>query len=228
LVSILDIRHAEKISGFDFGRMYEGLVVENSMFETSGSVYVTIPELFLGKNTERAIGSQAYIDSSKIMSDNPNLKYSTTLNQVNYIECYPIVLNSFTIGSLKPRRGDTVMVYFINGDVKLPYFFNAHLLKGEEEVMNSSNENLIDPFEGFGYYRLIKLKADPMFGPDVHLVGTKLESLGYNVKADEEGTYYYDYVMYNAIITFQRRMGMTEDGEVGTITFRTLMRYGIK
>lgn len=223
MATILDIKHMNKFTGFDFRKMHEGLVVETSMFDTKGSIYVTIPELFIGTNDDRAISSQSHIDFAKVKSD--NLKYRTEITHVNYVECLPIVLNGFSIGHLKPKIGNTVMVYFLNGDAKLPYYFNGHPLKQGEDIMQSSNEKF-DHMEGFGYYRLIKLMADPMFGPDIYLVGSKLELLGYDVKVNPiDEIYYYDEEMCNAILTFQRRLGLTEDGEVGPVTFRMLMRY---
>lgn len=224
MVSIIDIRQAGKFDGFDFNKMREGLVVENAMYDKKGSVYVAIPELTVGFPEDRAVNTQASIDSSKFYSNNPDIKYNTQFTHANYVECLPIIFNHMTIGSAKPRIGDTVMVFFLNGDVKLPYYINAHPLKEGEQFMDSSNE-IINRMDGYGYYRLIKLMDEPMYGADVHLVGEKLAHIGLDIKPKSDGTYYYDPEMFNAVLLFQRRVGLTEDGEVGPITFRILMRF---
>ena len=207
--------------------MHEGIVVDNSTFETRGTIYVTVPELFIGQDDSHARSTQAHIDNSKVRTDNPNLKYRTQIAHVNYIECYPIVMNNFTIGSLKPRRGNTVMVYFLNGDTKLPYYFNGHPLKQTEDIMSSSNEQIVQN-DFYGYYRIIKLMADPMTGSDVYLIGNKLHEMGYGLNPDPEtGSYYYDENMVEIVKMFQRRMGVTQDGEVGPITFRMISRFKV-
>ena len=119
------------------------------------------------------------------------------------------------------------MVFFLNGNTKLPYYLNAHPLKEDEDIMDSSNEKYEDR-EDWGYYRIIKIMAEHMTGPDVHKVGVKLELLGYNVAVNpSDGSYHYDQQMSTAVKLFQRRIAITEDGEVGPITFRMLMRFKV-
>lgn len=223
--TILDIRDANLFDGFNFEKMHEGICIANNMFETKGIIYVTIPELFIGTDDSSGRSYQTHIDNSKVMTDNPNLKYRTEINRVNYIECSPIVFNGFSIGSLKPEVGNYVMVFFLNGDTKLPYYLNAHPLKVDEEIMNSSNEGFSD-YTDWGYYRIIKLKKEPMFGADVHKVGTKLANIGLDIHPKEDdGIFYYDEKMFEAVKLFQQRIGITKDGEVGPITWRMLMRF---
>lgn len=220
---MFDIRSTERFSGFDLNKTYEGIVVENSTFNTNGRIQVYIPEMFIGMNNDRMTSTTEIINTSKLLNSE-DLKFSTKVELVNYIECLPIVLNAFTIKSLKPKIADTVMVQFINGDVKLAYYLNAHLLLDDEDILKSSNEDPLDNYSAFGYYRIIKLQSDPMTGPDVYNVGTKLKLLGYNVSM-VDGQYFYDSNMSNAISLFQNRISLTSDGEVGPITYRMLMRF---
>lgn len=219
---MLDLRNAPKLQGFDFNKMHEGIVVDNSQFQCKGKIKVVLPELFIGKDDKRIISYIDTIDFGYVVNSN-ELKFESSINHVNYIDCYPILLNGLSVGSHKPNVGDTVMVYFINGDVKNTYYLNAHLLKEDEPIVESSND--VD-YIGYGYYRIIKIKKKAMTGADVHQVGTKLKILGYNVAEDTRtGSFKYDEAMVQAIKRFQKRVNIKEDGIVGPITFRMLMSF---
>lgn len=114
---MLDLRNAPKLQGFDFNKMHEGIVVDNSQFQCKGKIKVVLPELFIGKDDKRIISYIDTIDFGYVVNSN-ELKFESSVNHVNYIDCYPILLNGLSVGSHKPNVGDTVMVYFINGDVK--------------------------------------------------------------------------------------------------------------
>lgn len=218
------IRNSVSLTPFDLTKMHEGVVVDTSQFDAHGYVHIVVPELTVGAVPDRATSNQVTINANKIISEDTGLKYGTEILQTNYIACLPIVLNGFTIGSLKPQLGDAVMVYFLDGDVKRAYYFNGHPMKVEELANPSRYVEEVD-WESWGYYRIIKLKAKPMTGPDVYKIGHKLHLLGYDVSLDEEtGQYFYNNQLYKAVLAFQKRYNLTEDGLVGPITFAMIMR----
>ena len=211
--------------GFDMDKNHEGVVLETSSFESKGTIQVYIPDMFIGLDSTRISMSKIFIKPSKIINSQ-DIKYSQSIDLTNYIDCYPLVLNGFTIGSLKPNVGETVIVQFLNGDIKLPYYINAHYLKEEEEIANINDPAKDDGFSSYGYYRIIKLKEIYMSGPDIYKVAMKLISLEYDI-SDVDGEYFYNEEMYEAIQHFQSRVALTDDGEIGPITFSMLMRYEI-
>ena len=218
---MIDWTGKDSFSSFNLNKMHEGIVIDNSSFMQTGKVKVYIPEMFIGQISDQVVVTKESIMANNIENSNV-LRFNYLIERSNYIDCQPIMLNSFTVNSAKPNIGDTVMVQFINGDIKLPYYLNAHLLLDGEDILKSSNENPLENYVVTGFYRIIKLKEVPMQGEDVFKVGSKLLVLGYPL-TKIDGEYEYNKQMSNCVKLFQKSHGITEDGEVGPITFRMLM-----
>ena len=84
-----------------------------------------------------------------------------------------------------------------------------------EEVLKSLN-NKVDPSS---YHRLLYYRINSFFGEDVKLIQQKLKLLNYNIKV----TGIYDNQTENAVSKFQSDYNLLSDGQVGPITYNTLM-----
>ena len=203
-----------------FTRPMEGTVLDNTEFYETGKIKIYIPSLFIGLPDDIDVDSTEYLQTNLVQN---SLSLDPQVKSSNYIECYPFVLNGFPLGNMMPDIGDTVTVFFPNGDTKLPYYINGYRLKEVKDVDNSKVPPIYDDYSAYGYYRIMKLKNPPMKGRDVFTVGTKLHRLGYNVNmVDDE--YLYNEEMEQAVKEFQEVANITVDGKVGPLTYTTLMR----
>jgi len=207
-----------------FDRPMEGIVLDNTGFYNTGRVKIYLPTLFLGLPDDIDLISTELVQESLI---NTNLDLDPTVKTSNYLECYPFVLNGLPLGSMMPDIGDTVTVFFPNGDTKLPYYINGYRLKEVKEEDVSKVPSLYDDYSAYGYYRIMKVKNPPMTGRDVFTVGKKLSLLGYDVQmVDDE--YQYNKQMETAVRAFQTLTNITVDGKVGPLTYTVLMRRKLK
>ena len=207
-----------------FDRSMEGTVLDNTDFYNTGRVKIYVPSLFLGLSDDIDVVGSEYLQDNLVLTD---LEVDPHVKSSNYIECYPFVLNGLPLGSMMPDIGDTVTVFFPNGDTKLPYYINGYRLKEVKEEDKSQPRGIYDDFSAYGYYRIMKVKSPPMTGRDVYTVGKKLALLGYDVQmVDDE--YQYNDQMERAVRAFQTLTHITVDGKVGPLTYTVLMRRKAK
>ena len=206
-----------------FDRFMEGTVLDNTTFYETGRVKIYVPELFIGLTSDF---DQITTENLPVNSVHTSVTVDPQVQASNYIECYPFVLNGFPLGSMMPDIGDTVTVFFPNGDTKLPYYINGYRLK---EVKDHDNSRVpsTDDYAGYGYYRIMKVKTPPMTGRDVYTVGKKLALLGYPVHMIDED-YQYNTEMEQAVKDFQKLAHIKVDGKVGPLTYTVLMRRKAK
>lgn len=209
-----------RFNSVDFNRPYEGTVLDNTQFYETGRIKIYIPQLFVGLAGDIDTLTTETLPTKMVQTQVPvesQVKFS------NYLECYPFVLNGFPLGSMMPDIGDTVTVFFPQGDPKLAYYINGYRLKEAKELDKPNIRPEYDDYSAYGYYRIMKLKNPPMTGRDVFTVGKKLAHLGYRVNmVDDE--YQYNSEMETAVKEFQESAHITVDGKVGPLTYTVLMR----
>ena len=207
----------------DLTQPFEGTVLDNTMFYETGRVKIHLPSLFLGLPDDIDLVSTEKLNLGAVQT---KLTVDSEVQVSNYLECYPFVLNGFPLGSMMPDIGDTVTVFFPNGDPKLAYYINGYRLKEIKALDTSRVPSMYDDYSAYGYYRIMKVKTPPMTGRDVFTVGKKLSTLGYSIHmVDDE--YQYNEEMATAISGFQASANIPVDGKVGPLTYTTLMRRSV-
>jgi|GEM_PF-2909441 len=136
---MIDVFGQNILESFNFNGVFEGTVVDNSKFKDSNTISVFIPELTLNSNGNRKIDAVDFIQRSKIKNYNELNLPSETIQNTNYIDCKPIVLNAFFTKVdyeklHKPKLDSRVIVVFINGNPKNAYYINAFLSRKEDKI----------------------------------------------------------------------------------------------
>ncbi|QXN67883.1 hypothetical protein FPHOBKDP_00129 [Listeria phage LPJP1] len=230
-MSMRDMNGNRIMDSFSFDKEYEGIVLDNNDFDDKLFIKVYISELFINDIPEKVIDINENIDHTKIINNNKiNFKKSVVHN--NYLKCYPIIYNNMNLDIMKPKIGSKVIVKFINGNPKLPYYENKGyytdiIIPIPPEIIDPPTDpSTSDDYTSFGYYRMIKLTNPAMIGRDILKIQKKLKTLGYTFTIDTlDGIY--DLRMLNYIKDFQSKNKLSVDGQIGPITFRTIMRKNI-
>jgi hypothetical protein len=208
------------LNRFNFNLDHEAIVLDTSDFEDQGKIKVFQPDFFVGQVYDSLEDRMISLDESKLLNKS-SLTFSSTVGTVNYIECYPLVFNFLDKKYHEPELLDTVILRFVNGDPKLPYYINGHYFFNKPEVIDpGTNPN--KPYKKWGYERIIKLTTPNMFGPDVDKVCSKLVNLGFPI-LKINNRYEYTTKVRDLIVQFQNLAYIEPDGEVGPITYSSLM-----
>ena len=209
-----------KFNSVSFNQPYEGTVLDNTTFYETGKIKVYVPHLFVGLSGDLDMETLEALPTKLVQTRVP---VDSQVKFANYLECYPFVLNGLPLGSMMPDIGDTVTVFFPQGDPKLAYYINGYRLKEAKDLDKPRVRSEYDDYSAYAYYRILKVKNPPMTGRDVFTVGKKLAHLGYKVTmVDDE--YQYNSEMETAIREFQESAHIKVDGKVGPLTYTTLMR----
>lgn len=182
-------------------RIYRNYIsITDTSFDVTGDIYYIYGSRALEYQVPNMTGTDIY--QLKVFL----IQLGYTINNLN--------------GIFDTELKEVINRYFTDYMIRRESYYSSimttdNLLELQDRVINL----LFDHSET--YRRYLKIKNPLMFGQDIRVLKEKLWTLGLY---EGELNNLYDEAMSDAVSAFERRYGILEDGEVGSLVFSEIMK----